>query len=86
MTIHDEIFAIDKGIAYQYNLPFITTVSSGCVSLKAKVQVIQCQSLVGMSWSGGQNQVKYTIVIGLISLYFPNVPFTIICLPIGNLR
>ena len=55
----DVIFSIDNVMTYQYNLPFITTASSGCVSLKAKVQVIQCQSLVGMSWSGDQHKVKY---------------------------
>ena len=28
----DVIFSIDNVMTYQYNLPFITTASSGCVS------------------------------------------------------
>ena len=40
MAIDDGIFAIDNIITYQYNLPFITTASSGCASIKVQLKRI----------------------------------------------
>ena len=58
MTIYDDIYWIDKDITYQYNLPFITTASSGCGSFKVKYNMIWGQLEVGMSRDGAATKIK----------------------------